>query len=208
MKLCLIACLSVAVCDVSLPAMADDTVVLEQGTVVEAPAPILQNEGVYHPSTEPSPSHHKLAFGVSADVGFPSGIGIGVVASPYLPWLKLGLGYNNNVFGQGMSGRITLDPFNSPVGLTLTGEAGGFWSFTVPVNNSPDISYTYESALLGAEFGNRSHLRFFLRGGVAHIDANVSNFQHAFTLPNGSVVGNPNANLVAPAAKIGIDWLF
>jgi|SRR5271165_2608570 len=163
----------------------------------------------YHPDVSSS-SPYKFHAGLYSGVGFPSGAEIGLLVSPWLPWLKLGAGANWNYVGEGLSGHATIDPFKSPIALTLTGEAGGFFPATVPgvKNNSPTLAYTYEDILLGLEFGSRRHFRFFLRGGVAHVDANVSNFGNAFTLPAGVSIGNPNVSLVSPAGRIGFDWLF
>jgi len=176
------------------------------------PAPIDNSSYYHHTEYHPdirSSSPYKFHAGLYTDVGFPSGIGAGVLVSPFLPWLKLGFGGNYNYVGEGLAGHITFDPFNSPVGLTLTGDVGGFFPSTIPnVKSSPTMAYTYEDAMLGLEFGNRSGFRFFLRGGVAHVDANVSNFSRAFTLPTGTTIGNPNVDLVAPSAKIGFDLLF
>jgi len=163
----------------------------------------------YHPDIRASLHPHQLHAGLYLDAGFPSGASAGVLVSPWLPWLKLGVGGNYNYVGEGLSGHVTLDPFHFPVSLTLTGEAGGFFPSTIPgIKNSPTVAYTYESALLGLELGSQRHLRFFLRGGISHVDASVSNFGTAFTLPNGVSIGEPNMSLVAPAGKFGIDWLF
>jgi len=162
----------------------------------------------YHPDISSS-SPYKLHAGLYSSVGFPGGAEIGLLVSPFLPWLKVGVGGNYNYVGEGLSGHATLDPFKSPVSLTLTFDGGGFFPSSVPnVKSSPVIAYTYEDALLGFEFGSRRHFRFFVRGGVVHIDANVSHFGNAFTLPSGVSIGNPNVSLVSPAGKLGFDWLF
>ena len=162
----------------------------------------------YHPDIRSS-SPYKFHAGLYSDVGFPSGAEIGLLVSPWLPFLKVGVGGSWNYVGEGLSGHATADLFNAPISLTLTGEGGGFFPSTVPnVHNSPTVAYTYESALLGLEFGSRRHFRFFLRGGIAHVDANVSNFDKSFTLPSGVSIGNPNVSLVSPAGKLGFDLLF
>jgi hypothetical protein len=178
-------------------------------TVPVAPEPVQPNYRTeYHPDISSS-NPYKFHAGISASIGFPTGGSVGVLVSPWLPWLKLGADANWNYVGAGLGGHATIDPFNSSVGLTLTGEAGGFFPSTIPsIHNSPTVSYTYESALLGVEFGSRRHVRFFLRGGITHVDANVSNFGNAFTLPAGVSIGSPNVNLIAPSGQIGFDWLF
>ena len=162
----------------------------------------------YHPDIRSS-SPYKFHAGLYSGIGFPGGAEIGLLVSPFLPWLKVGVGGNYNYVGEGLSGHLTLDPFSGPVSLTLTGDFGGFFPSTVPnVKSSPTVAYTFEDVLLGLEFGSRRHFRFFVRGGVAHIDANVSHFGNAFTLPSGVSIGNPNVSLVSPAGKLGFDWLF
>ncbi len=184
------------------------------GSTVSATAPVPTDNSSYYHHTEYHPdvrssSPYKFHAGLYSDVGFPSGAEIGLLVSPWLPFLKVGVGGSWNYVGEGLSGHATVDLFNAPISLTLTGEGGGFFPSTVPnVHNSPTVAYTYESALLGLEFGSRRHFRFFLRGGIAHVDANVSNFDKSFTLPSGVSIGNPNVSLVSPAGKLGFDLLF
>ena len=103
-----------------------------------------------------------------------------------------------------------MDPFKFPVGLTLTGDVGGYFPASVPgVAKSPTLAYTYENILLGTEFGSRSGFRFFLRGGITHMDVNASGLDKSFTLPGGATLGSPHVSAwAAPAVKIGMQWLF
>ncbi len=151
----------------------------------------------------------KLRLGFGMDVGVPDGAAVGIVASPWLPWLKVEGAGTYNYISEGMRGSVTLDPFKSPISLTLTGDLGGYFPGSIPgVNKSPTFGYVYENALLGLEVGKRTGFRFFLRGGVSHADVSVSNFNQAFTLPTGAMVGNPNVSLLMPSAKLGFTWLF
>jgi hypothetical protein len=156
------------------------------------------------------PEGNKFRLGAGLDVGVPSGGSLGIVMSPWIPQLKLGVYGSYNGLAPGMKGSATIDPFNFPVSLTLTGEVGGFWAGQVPgVNGSPSVSYTYENLLLGLEFGKRTGFRFYFRGGLTHLDANVSNFQNTFTPPANVSVGNPHLSATAaPAVAIGLQWLF
>lgn len=149
--------------------------------------------------------------GPALTAGFPSGVSAEVVVSPKpIPWLQVGAGVSENFLAPGLIASLTLDPMPWAVGLTLGGDVGGFFPATVPDQNgaSPTFSYTYEDVEAGVRFGRRNHFNFFLRGGASHIDLNASNFQNAFTLPNGVEVGDPHASVWTPSAKFGFQWLF
>lgn len=154
--------------------------------------------------------HPRARAGIGFDVGIPDGVAVGLVVSPWLPWMKVEGAATYNFMSEGFRGSVTLDPFKFPVGLTLTGDLGGYFpSALIGVHNSPTVAYTYENILLGVEFGNRSGCRFFFRGGLTHLDINASNFQNTFTLPMGTTVGDPHVSAwAAPALKIGLQWLF
>lgn len=148
--------------------------------------------------------------GLSFDIGAPDGAALGVVVRPHLNWLRLDLAGTYNGLAPGLRGGLTLDPIKFPMVPTLTLEGGGTWPGKVPgVSNSPEVSYDYVNLHLGIEFGNRDTWRFYLRGGWSYINAQVSDFQNAITLPSGVSIGNPTlSGWVAPSAKLGFAIYF
>jgi hypothetical protein len=166
------------------------------------------NANPYRPHVvSESPYQFRAGFDLSA--GAPDGVGLGLVVSPWLPFLKMEGAITYNYLGEGGRAGITLDPMPFPVGLTLTGDVGGYWNETIPVSGSrPTISYNYENLLGGIEFGSQKHFRFYLRGGMSHIDGQVGNFQQAINLNNGITIANPVFNGWIPAGKLGFTLLF
>lgn len=156
-----------------------------------------------------SESQYKFRIGPDLSAGVPDGVGLGLAISPWLPFVKVEGAITYNYLGEGGRVGLTLDPMPFPVGLTLTGDVGGYWNETIPVSGArPTVSYNYENLLGGLEFGSQKHFRFYLRGGMSHIDGQVGNFQQAINLNNGITIANPHFNGWIPAGKLGFTWLF
>lgn len=168
------------------------------------PAPGVQVPSKPATSTESEP-RHKWG-GVDLFCGVPAGCGGGMMFRP-LNWLKLEVGAGYNLMAPGVFGAITLDPMPWAFGLTLTGDAGHYWSGPVPfVQNPPNVEYSFLEALGGLEFGPRNSWRFYFRGGITYLDATVSNF--STNNPN-TTMGAPRiTGWAAPAAKFGISIYF
>jgi hypothetical protein len=146
--------------------------------------------------------------GLQFDAGAPDGANLGIVAHPYIQWLRVGVSGSYNYLSPGIRGEITLDPIQFPVALTLTGDAGYFWPGSVPhLNNSPSFSYSYFNLQPGLEFGRRNRWRLFLRGGISFIDAKVSHI--VINNDPTFLFSDAGAKVVAaPSAKLGFCVLF
>jgi hypothetical protein len=164
------------------------------------------------PTVVNNPPSRFRFLGMGFSVGAPSGVALGIIGRiPKINFLKLELDATHNGLAMGMKGDATLDFIKFPIAPTLTLSYGGNWGGQVPgVDKSPTVSYQYESALLGLEMGSRDSFRFFLRGGITHINVNASNLQKLIGSKDSSLtVGDATLSAwAAPAAQLGFQWLF
>lgn len=160
-------------------------------------------------TTQSKPTHHWGGIDISA--GVPSGIQGGIMFRPYVEWLNIEVGVGHNLAAPGVFGSITLDSIPWGLGLTLTGEAGYYWSGPVPfVNNPPSVGYYYGTLMPGIALGNFRRWRFYVRGGVAWMHADVSNFDSNSSSGNTNfAIGPIKANMTAaPSVKLGLSLYF
>jgi len=145
---------------------------------------------------------------VDINCGVPSGC-VGELG--FRPWyfLKLEVGAGYNSMAPGVIGSVVFDPIPWGLGLTLSVDAGHYWSGPAPfVNNPPSVEYSFVSPMLGLEFGNYRAWRFYVRGGVSYLDGTVSNISYGNN-DQSLMIGNPRAQgWAAPAAKIGFSVYF
>jgi hypothetical protein len=148
--------------------------------------------------------------GGTFDIGTPYVAATGLeVRLPLMPWFKLGVSGTYSL-SPGVRGNILIDPIKFPVVPVANAEIGYQSPFTIPgVSNSPTATFTYETLDGGLGFGRRDRVRFFIMGGMTHIDGSVSGTDHLFTLSNGVAIGNaPTFDGWIPNAKLGFSVLF
>lgn len=149
--------------------------------------------------------------GVMIDGGLPAGLGASVVFRPW-SWLRLNGGGAYNLISPGINGGVSLDPFDTAVHLTLTGEVGrqfpGDVNKTIALLNhgqNPkigylgDVGYDFVNAHVGLEFG-RDWFTFFVHAGFTYIHATVTP-----TSTSSNITFPEDASLHgwAPSGKVG-----
>jgi hypothetical protein len=160
-------------------------------------------------STTPTTPPRHRTFGITTDIGLPDGAAFGIVVRPKFDWLRLHAAATYNLMAPGVRAGVTFDPIAFVIAPTLTVEGGHSWAGRLPVGDAPTVGYTYANFHLGIEAGNRSRVRFFVRGGVSWIDATGSG-----NVPGGggsSSVGiiNPSyTGWLVPTAKLGVSTYF
>ncbi len=168
-----------------------------------APGPGVHYQAQPDPQSDPQPvvaaPRHKWG-GIDLFCGVPSACAGGMIFRP-LNWLKLEVGVGHNLMAPGFFGAITLDPMPWAFGLTLTGDAGHYFSGPVPfMQNPPSLEYSFLEALGGLEFGPRNSWRFYFRGGITYLDATVSNFNASNNSSSTTMDPLHAKGWVAPAA--------
>ncbi len=158
----------------------------------------------------------KLGLGI--DLGAPDGGGLTVLFRPWW-WLRLNGGFAYNVIGAGIRGGLSLAPVQWGVTPTLSFDFGHY--FSGDVNKFVTTSNPFEQALLssaaynfwslqaGLEFGSQQSFVFYLRGGIAHISAqlsgqDVTNYIQSNTGgTDRQVWGDLNFNALIPCISLG-----
>lgn len=162
-------------------------------------------------SKEPeSPQPAMKVWGLQLDAGVPAGVGLSLIIRP-VRWGYMNFGGAFNGMAPGLFTGATLDPFDWPITLTLTGELGGsFRGKLIGVSDAPDISYVYANLWPGIEFGSRDSARFFIRGGVSWVDGSLYNSDTYLHNSDPSIsYSNPHFTAaIAPTGKIGFRMLF
>ena len=160
---------------------------------------------------KPKPKPHYRPAVIDLNCGVPSGC-VGELGVRPLYWLKLEAGAGYNGLAPGVIGSVVIDPIPWGLGLSLSMDAGHYWSGSVPyVSNSPSIEYSFLSPMAGIELGNYRAWRFYLRGGLSYLDMTGSNFQGVISTSNsnGVSIGNPHVDAwVGPAFKLGLSFYF
>lgn len=149
--------------------------------------------------------------GAQLDVAVPNGAGLSLVVRPAIRWAHLNFGGTYNGMAPGLFTGLTLDPFDWPVTLTLTGEVGGsFRGRVIGLSDAPEASYVYANIWPGIEFGSRDSWRFFIRGGVSYLAGTVYDTKRFVGSMDSSITfTDPTFDgSVAPTAKVGFFVLF
>ena len=141
-------------------------------------------------------------YGLQLDASLPDGAGLLVLFRPYW-WLRANAGFAYNYLGAGIRGGVTVMPLHWAVTPTLSFDLGHYFSgdFTKLVTPSTDAerallsdaAYNFWSAHLGLEFGSQDAFIFYLRAGISHLSAGLSN-QNLTGLLNAAGPGHYQAN--------------
>jgi hypothetical protein len=152
---------------------------------------------------------HKLHLGFGMDLGAPSGVAIGFVAHPRLDWMSLEAAFTY-LTAPGGRFSMKLDPFavspRLPIGLFGDVQLGFMAREDLPFRSQklPSIGDDYANFLLGLRLGRVNGFHWFFEAGETALHANTDNFQRVVgSLSKGLVIGNPTANLYAPALSTG-----
>jgi hypothetical protein len=161
---------------------------------------------------------NRFHVGVGFVLGIPSGVGLGVVANPFIDWLRLGASFQENVLSPGARFSIQVDPMalrpNLPIGVFIDGQYGFFVPGNVPghAGDFPAIGYSYESLLGGLRLGKAHGFQFDLEAGYSHIGVTSRNFQETVSKNavdiGGLTLANPTASVWAPSIQLGFTYLW
>jgi hypothetical protein len=183
----------------------------QTGPTVMAPGPIVEvNPNHSKGSSDPFHPHPYRWAVADLNCGAPSGC-VGEMGIRPFYFLKLEVGAGWNGMAPGVIGSVVLDPIPFGVGISLSMDAGHYWSGQVPfVNNAPSVEYSFIDPMVGLELGNFKAWRFYLRGGFSYLDVSTSNFNAVINNNDKTLtVGDPKANgWIAPAAKVGFSFYF
>jgi len=147
--------------------------------------------------------------GISADVGAPDGVGLGLVVRP-LAWVRLNGHIMHNSAAPGYRVGVTLDPIDFPVAPTATAEYGSYApGRIIGIEKSPFVWYNYANVHLGLEFGKRDYFRFYLRGGVSSINVETKAVSYLVGGKDFSLVSDPKLSaILSPTFKLGFVKFF
>ena len=159
----------------------------------------------------PSVASAEWSLGPEFSLGAPDGAGVGLMANPGLPWLKVGASFQDNYLSPGARASVSLTPVKFPVYPELRFDGGFFARENIPFaingNKSLNVQYDYLNLQLGLCFGNRNGVSFALYGGMSYLAVNVGNIQSALNV-SGVSLGNPSFDGFVPSAKMALTVLF
>lgn len=155
-----------------------------------APSPAIENLSAGEPVADArarvalDDERHPF-FGVQVHAGLPDGFGASLVLRPWRA-LRLHGGGLTNTLSSGLTGGVTLSPFDTIIAPTLTAEAGFLseadltptlrWASKEPLPDGElaSGSYRFYSAHLGLEIGAPRRFVFFVRAGLSRVDATLT----------------------------------
>lgn len=164
---------------------------------------------------ETTPNNHQVRVGFGADLGVPSGIGVGLIVHPAVDWLSLDVSFQENILSPGGRASVRLDPLavlpRLPFGVFIDGQYGIFGRGVIPgkSSNLPSIGYQYVNTYLGLRFGRANGFYWFIEGGPSYLDINSSGFSNLVSKSNGFSVGNPTVTgWITPTALTGFSVVW
>lgn len=183
-----------------------------------APAPEAATADAPYAPPSPSSSDELPHWGVLVDVGIPDGLGASANWRPF-SWLRLRAGASYNLLGYGVSGGISLIPFEMVVSPSFTVDVGHFFEgdvYKYIQDAFPDqdlsgaegtlrhLGYDYVNAQVGVEIGSPRKLVFQLKVGASYLQATLKNFGAITGEDTSLELKDPIVRATFPSLKIGI----
>lgn len=172
------------------------------------------------PAGEVPPARSPLPLlGLVVDAGLPGGAGL-LLQARLADALRAQAGPMYAGVGFGLKGGLVLAPLRGAVSPTLEVEGG--WapradlSFVarrsdVPGELRPVLahsSYWYVSGLVGLELGSPRGLSFFVRAGIARLEARAPRTASTRTADGTLEIGDATLRTTMPCAKLGLQLWF
>ena len=155
----------------------------------------------------------KFRVGLTGDLGFPSGGGIGVTVHPFENWATLEGSIDYNAMSAGARVGVQLDPLalchEFPIGIFGDFQYGYFDRGNIPgQSNWPQVGYQYGDFFGGLRLGKAHTFHWNFEFGETYAYVTTNNFQSILPINTGVSVGNPTAKVWAPAFQTGFQLFF
>ena len=170
-----------------------------------------------------SPRSTQAHYGVSLELGAPSGAAVSLNWRPF-SWATLQVGAAHNGAAPGIHGGISFSPWRTFLRPNLSLSGGAFAAgdaqqlvrfftgnpdFTAPILSK--LEYDYASAHLGVEIGPPDGASFFLRGGISRTWARLGGFEDQLRASTGDstlAANAPAITLTTPSLQLGVLVFF